>query len=254
LAQKPIAEKLWISARRGVWIFPKYIHGQPADKNPLPSWIPAGLQRRLAKRVLLRAVGRMEDYGLPKPDHEPLEAHPSVSGEFLTRVGCGDIRVKPEIERTHGNTVHFSDGSREEIDAIVYATGYDIAFPFLEDLQLPIEDNHLPLFKRVFRPEYPSLAFLGLAQSLPTLVNLAEQQARWVAAYLVGEYHLPSRDKMERQIAADERRYLSHYYDSPRHRMQLDFSSYCADLRKESKRGMRRARQAGGKLPVARLS
>jgi hypothetical protein len=39
----------------------------------------------------------MKDYGLPEPEHHPADAHPSVSGEFLTRVGCGDITVKPNI-------------------------------------------------------------------------------------------------------------------------------------------------------------
>ncbi|REK06328.1 MAG: NAD(P)/FAD-dependent oxidoreductase [Acidobacteria bacterium] len=254
LSQRPIAEKLSVSARRGVWIFPKYINGQPADKTVLPSWIPPRVQRWIAKRTLLRAVGRMENYGLPAPDHEPLEAHPSVSGEFLTRVGCGDIAMKPAIEAYEGKKVRFADGSSETIDAIVYATGYDISFPFLRDLDLPIEDNHLPLFKRVFRPDIPNLGFLGLAQSLPTLVNLAEQQARWIAAYLVGEYHLPDAEAMERTIERDERRYLGHYYDSARHRMQLDFEHYVADLRKEWERGERRAEREHNALPVPRLS
>ena len=49
-----------------------------------------------------KALGAMEDYGLPKPDHEPLEAHPSVSGEFLTRAGCGDITFRPGIKALEG--------------------------------------------------------------------------------------------------------------------------------------------------------
>ena len=35
----------------------------------------------------------MEDYGLPRPDHRPLEAHPTVSSEFLLRCGNGDVEV-----------------------------------------------------------------------------------------------------------------------------------------------------------------
>ncbi|MEL7541900.1 MAG: NAD(P)/FAD-dependent oxidoreductase, partial [Pseudomonadota bacterium] len=40
LSQRPIAEKLIISMRRGVWVMPKYLGGQPADKAILPSWMP----------------------------------------------------------------------------------------------------------------------------------------------------------------------------------------------------------------------
>ena len=53
---------------------------------------------------------------------------------------------------------------------------------------------------------------MGLAQPLPTLVNLAEQQARWIAAYLKGEYVLPGAGEMEKAIAADEEREIGHYY------------------------------------------
>ena len=34
------------------------------------------------------------------------------------------------FERLDGKDVVFADGSREQIDVIVWATGYDIAFPF----------------------------------------------------------------------------------------------------------------------------
>lgn len=254
LSQRSISKRLTVSARRGVWVFPKYINGQPADKTSLPSWVPARVQRWLAKRAILRSVGRMESYGLPTPDHDPLEAHPSVSAEFLTRCGSGDIEVRGPIDRLDDDTVHFADGHSVQADAIVYATGYSLSFPFLESLDLPLQDNHLPLFKRVFRPELSNLMFLGLAQSLPTLVNLAERQSRWIAAYLLGEYHLPTAEHMERIIERDERRFLGHYYDSPRHRMQVDFAAYCADLEREWRRGEKRAARSANSLPVPRLS
>lgn len=167
LSHRSVAQRLWVSARRGVWVLPKYIHGRVADKATMPGWVPLRLQRWIARPLLKRVLGRMEDYGLPKPDHEPLDAHPSVSGEFLNRVGCGDIRPKPNIRRFHRDEVAFTDGSRERVDAVIYATGYDVSFPFLDaDLIRPV-DNYLPLFKRIWNPDLPTLLFLGLAQPLP---------------------------------------------------------------------------------------
>ena len=243
LSQRPLCDKLFVSMRRGVWVLPKYIGGQPADKVALPAWFPAKLGRRLARNKIKKLIGNMEDYGLPKPDHAPLEGHPSVSGEFLLRVGSGDIVPKGAIERLDADGVVFKDGTREQLDAIVWATGYNVRFPFLksEDLS-PGADNKFPLFKRMVRPGYENLFFLGLAQPLPTLVNFAEQQSKLVVAALTGRYVFPDRREMDEIIAGDEKAQNGHFYESARHSMQVDFNKYVADLKKEIKRGEKRAK------------
>ena len=242
LSQRPIAEKLFISMRRGVWVLPKYMNGQPADKAVLPSWLPTKLGRKLARSAIKKRVGNMEDYGLPKPDHEPLDGHPSVSGEFLTRVGCGDIHPKGAIDKLDGDGVIFKDGAREKIDAIVWATGYNVSFPFFETDDLRAKDNRFPLFKRMVKPGYENLFFLGLAQPLPTLVNFAEQQSKLCAAKIAGEYDFPPREEMEKVIVEDEKFHLGHFYDAPRHTMQVDFNAYVKDLMKELENGRKRAK------------
>ena len=60
-------------------------------------WLPLTLQRR-AGQVLQRVVsGRMQDFGLPEPNHRFLEAHPTVSSELLLRLGSGDATAKPNV-------------------------------------------------------------------------------------------------------------------------------------------------------------
>jgi len=217
----------------------------------MPAWMPRKLGQKLARAAIKKAIGAMEDYGLPKPDHEPLEAHPSVSGEFLTRAGCGDVKFKPAIKALEGRKVRFADDSVEEVDAIVFATGYDMRFPFFDDPALvPDADHRLPLFKRMMNPDVPNLFYMALAQPLPTLVNFAEQQSKLVAAYLTGKYLPPSPDEMRRVTAADEEVHMGQYYKSKRHTIQVDFNLYCADLQKEIAAGARRAAAAGGRLPV----
>lgn len=240
LSQKPIAEQLFIVARRGVWVFPKYIKGEVPDKGVKPAWMPDWLARIVMKKVILNAVGPMSGYGLPEPDHHPMDQHPSVSGEFLTRVGTGDVTVKPGIKELKGDAVVFEDGTEEKIDAIIYATGYNLTFPFFEDDTVQVVENHLPLFKRIFKPDTPGLYFMGLAQPLPTLVNFAEQQARWVVDHIKGDYVLPPRDEMERIIAADDEKATGHFYKSRRHTMQVNFDDYCRDIKKEWTQGRRR--------------
>ena len=242
LSQRPIAKTLWVAARRGVWVLPKYLDGKVADKASMPHWMPRGLGLALARSRIKRAIGNMEDYGLPKPDHEPLEAHPSVSGEFLTRAGCGDIKFKPNIKALEGDKVRFEDDSVEQVDAIVYATGYRISFPFFNDpALLPDAENRFPLYKRMIKPGIDNLFFMGLAQPLPTLVNFAEQQAKLVGDWLTGAYRPPPVARMEAIIKKDEALHMGQYYNAPRHTIQVDFGLYVHDLLKEIERGRKRA-------------
>lgn len=248
LSQRHLAATLWVAARRGVWVLPKYAGGKPMDKSALPLWMPRKLGKALARRMVKKLVGRMEDYGLPAPDHEPLDAHPSVSGDFLNRAGSGDIRFKPNIRALEGTRVRFEDDSVEQVDAIIYATGYRISFPFFDDPALtPGADNRFPLYKRMLIPGIDDLFFMGLAQPLPTLVNFAEQQSKLAAGFLAGRYALPAPDEMRRIIAEDERVELGDYYQSTRHTIQVDFNRYVADLHKEIARGERRAKAGVGK-------
>jgi cation diffusion facilitator CzcD-associated flavoprotein CzcO len=252
LSQRPIAEKLFVSARSAVWVFPKYLGGQPIDKNPAPAWMPKAMRQWLGGKMIRKAVGRMSDYGLPEPTISPFESHGTVSGEFLLRAGSGDLTMKPGIERLDGDGVVFTDGSREAIDAIIWATGYDIKFPFFDDPALqPDADNRPPaLFKRIMKPGVPDLFYMGLAQPLPTLVNFAEQQSKLVGAYLAGQYAPPTDAEMSRIITADEDYYTGQYYAARRHTIQLDFDHYVRALKKELAAGAKRANAAGNTLPV----
>ena len=132
-----IAEKTFLAMRRGAYVLPKFLGGKPIDESRHRrrlSRLPIPVQRFFFNRLLKMAIGEMTDYGLPKPDHKLLEAHPTVSSELLPRLGHGDITVKPNIDRfAGGRTVRFADGSEEEIDLVVYCTGYKIEFPFLDE-------------------------------------------------------------------------------------------------------------------------
>jgi len=242
LGQRSLDTRLIVSARRGVWVLPKYLNGKPMDKTPLPPWIPMWLKRRLGAMAVRKAVGNMEDYGLPTPDHQPLEAHPTVSSEFLLRCGNGDIEVKPIVTEKAGDHLVFADGSRERVDVLIHATGYRLSFPFLAHADAPVTGNHLPLFKRMVQadPRLHGLWFMGLAQPLPTLVNFAEQQSKLFTACLAGRYALPAPAEMKAMLEADEALHKGHYYASQRHTIQVDFDIYCHDLIAEIERGARR--------------
>jgi cation diffusion facilitator CzcD-associated flavoprotein CzcO len=252
LGHRGVAARLVVSTRRGAYIIPKYLFGQPVDRLiRTKPWLPLWPQRLLGALMIRLAIGRMDGYGLPQPKHKLWATHPTVSSEFLIRVGSGDIRVKPNIQRLEGDKVRFEDGSAEEFDAIIYATGYKITFPFFDESFLSAPDNVFPLFKRALRPGLPNLLFVGFAQAVPSIIKFVEIQAPWLAAYLAGEYALPSEAEMRAAIAADDKRFNGDFVGVKRHTMQIDNYLYKHDLDKEWKRGARRARELGNSLPVA---
>lgn len=245
LSSRWMAETLHVSARRGVWILPKYRNGVAADKVMAPPDIPKDVALKASRALIRDLVGSMSGYGLPEPDHEPLAAHPSVSADFLTRAGSGDIHMLADIERLDGHTVHLVDGTSVEADVIVAATGYDMRFPFFDDDEAdlhPDSEHRYPLFKRMIKPGVDHLYFMGLAQSSPTIVNLAEQQSKLLARLLTGRYVLPPVAEQVEIMRADEAAHLEQYYASPRHTIQVDFGRYVLDLHAEIEAGEQRAR------------
>jgi len=232
LSRKGIAERVLISTRSGAWVIPKYVLGRPIDTvvrtNPR---IPLGLQRRAA-RVFARVIaGRMEDFGLPTPNHHFLEAHPTVSSELLLRLGSGDAIAKPDVAELLSDRVRFVDGTIEEVDVIVFGTGYKISFPFFDPAFISAPGNVLSLYKRMFKPSIDDMAFIGLGQAIPTIFPFAECQSKLAGRWLGGDWALPTTAEMTADIRRDERRYVRHYADRPRHTMQLDYHVYEHDLR-----------------------
>jgi thioredoxin reductase len=234
-----IAEKTFLSMRRGAYVLPKFLGGTPIDESapPVMTRLPIFVQRFFFNRLLKLSVGEMTDYGLPKPDHKLLEAHPTVSSELLPRLGHGDITAKPNIDRfVGGRTVRFADGSSEEIDLVVYCTGYKIEFPFLDEKVFAARDNRMPLYKRAVSAENPGLYFIGFVQPLGPIMPIAETQAEWIADLLTDRAALPSASEMRQEIANYDRWLRKRFVASKRHTIEVDFHPYLRDIRRERKR------------------
>ena len=249
-----VARRTFLSSRRGAYILPKYLFGRPLDQigvNALTPILPFSFRRAILMSMYRIGIGKVQDYGLPEPDHKIGEAHPTISADFLSRMAHGEMTWKPNVAALEGDRVRFEDGTVEQIDVIVWCTGYKVSFPFFDEDFLSAPDNDLPLFKRVFKPGIDNLAFIALLQPLGATMPLAEAQGRWVAAYLRGEYHLPPAERMAAEMNRERERMFKRYVASKRHTMQVDFDNYLYDVRKEMQAGAERAREAGFSLPVA---
>jgi dimethylaniline monooxygenase (N-oxide forming) len=239
-----IGAKTFLAMRRGAYIMPKYLNGKPTDEaaSKLLTRAPLPVQRFVLGRMLGLTAGDMTSYGLPRPDHKLLEAHPTVSAELLSRLGHGDVLVKPNIDRfSGGRSVRFADGSEEEIDLVVYCTGYKITFPFFDDGFLTAEDNRLQLYRRVVSVEHPGLFFVGFVQPLGAIMPIAEAQSEWVADVLGGRGTLPAAAEMKAEVSEAEAQMRKRYIASKRHTIQVDFHPYLREIRRERKLAAKRA-------------
>jgi len=246
-----VADKVFLAARRGAHVIPKYIFGKPIDQIGASPRIPFSVRRRIIEGLLRTYQGPMERYGLPKPDHRFGEAHPTVSADLLNRVAHGEVHAKPNIERLEGDRVRFADESVEQADVIVYCTGYKVTFPFFDADFISAPDNDLPLFKRTFHPDIHSVFFVGLMQPLGAIMPIAERQGVWIAEYLTGRYALPARDEMLADMERKRHEMFKRYVRSKRHTMQVDYDDFMLELEREMRRGRKRAHERGWTLPVS---
>lgn len=232
--------KVVISTRSGAYITPNWIWSMPFDNlaNPLTAKLPLWLQRFLLNTTLWLARGKQEDYGVPKPNRPVLSEHPTLSQDLLNLSGRGLIKFKPNIKEFRGKTVVFEDGTEQDFDLIIYATGYKVTFPFLKHYaEFDIEEtNDIRLYKKVIHPDYKNLFFLALIQPLGAIMPLAEIQSKWIAKIIKGESKLPSKDTMLKTIEEDKQKLAQRYKQTPRHTLQVDFFTYKGIIEKEMKR------------------
>ena len=228
------------SVRRSEWVLRKHLFGRPSDQVALPGWMPWWVTAARL-RIGATASGSLTKYGVPKPAHKPGQSHPVQSERIRERLAAGAVTAKPGIERFDGDRVVFVDGSSAPADLVVWATGYNVTFPFFKPELVSAQDNDLPLWKRTVHPDLPGLYFLGLLQPIGAVMPLAEAQSAWIADILTGDYVLPSDAVIRRQMAAEHERDRKQFYVSPRHTMEVDFDHYLWDLERERTAGRARA-------------
>jgi hypothetical protein len=159
-----VSETAHLSLRRGYWMTPKTVFGKPMIESPLMQ-LPVSIQRLLMRVILRVVVGKYQDYGLPIPDHKIFEKHPTISTEIFHYLKHGRIKPRPDIERFEGNTVHFTDGTSDEFDMIVAATGFYLSFPFLSEGMVPMKNEQLALvYGGCVLPEYMHFYLIGTQQ------------------------------------------------------------------------------------------
>ncbi len=120
-------------------------------------------------------------------------------------IKTGKIIPKGQIAAFEDDRVSFTDGSSEQIDTVVFNTGF---VPGCSSLRFPggWGYRHLDLFKGCIHPKVPNLAFVGMVRpTIGSIPAMAEMHARVVAAFFSGSVPLPPEPERLAIIARDNR-------------------------------------------------
>jgi cation diffusion facilitator CzcD-associated flavoprotein CzcO len=177
------AKSVSISVRRGYHFVPKYIFGKPADTMGKMKF-PPFIQKSVQKNILKVYMGKPENFGFPKPDHDLFESHPIVNSLILYHAGHGDVAIKSDIDRLDGKTVHFKDGKSEEFDLILWATGYKLKYPFLDNSALNWGKAIPKMYLHIFHPDVDNIFIVGMIEALGLGWQGRYEQAELVATYI----------------------------------------------------------------------
>jgi len=224
------AERTMISMRRGYYFLPKHIFGQPVDaffrSGP---HIPPRIAQPLLTLLLRLLVGDLRRYGVPKPDHKVLETHPIVNSQLVHALQHGDVTVKPDIASFEGKQVRFADGSTEEVDLIIYATGYRAPMPFLDAGGVDLGPDARNLWLNIFARDYEGLFVIGLFETDGAAYPVVSKQAELVARFLRAKQAAPERYawlEAQRRAPSPDMRGGVDYIATPRHANYVQFDEY----------------------------
>jgi cation diffusion facilitator CzcD-associated flavoprotein CzcO len=187
------AAATFLSLRRGYWIIPKHVFGVPADvfghRGPrLPYW----LERPILETLLRLLVGDVTRLGLPAPDHQLFQTHPILNSQILHALSHGDVAVRSDLKAFDGQSASFADGSREELDVVIFATGYQRTLPILP-ADVHREGEVESLFLNVFHRRHPNLFVVGFFETDGGSYPLIDLQCELIARLMRARQEAPEK-------------------------------------------------------------
>ncbi len=216
------------SMRRTYYFFPKLLFGKPTDavidrvsQVPLPRKFMYGLY----KLGMLILIGSHERYGLPKPDHDLFEAHPTASNTYLDHLTHGRVVAKPGVTHMEGKRVYFTDETSADFDMVIWATGFRVHFPFMDDSYVLDEEGWSKLFIHTFHRDWDDFFAVGLFDPAEGGVwQVADHQARLIAAFITSQEKDPQRADWFRNLKRSATPDIGHgikRQDTPWHRFEI---------------------------------
>jgi NADPH-dependent 2,4-dienoyl-CoA reductase/sulfur reductase-like enzyme len=210
------AAQVIVAARRHRYVLQRMPGGVPVDhcvytRAAGMTWdtLPPDVTAAALMALILRTSGHPHQFGAPVYSENVLEAGFTHSPFYLTLVAEQRISTRPWITHVQDNTVHYTDGTSDPVDAIVIATGFALDLPCLGPTAraaLQPDAAHLDLHAYTFHPDLPGLAIVGQYEHGGPFFPTLENQARWVAYTFGGIQPMPSANAMRAGVAVAQAR------------------------------------------------
>ncbi len=121
----------FISVRSPISVVPRDLNGRPVQVTSKQlEKLPFGIGRWLGGKIRKIYFGDLSKYDLPMSNEDPVKQlletgkTPVIDIGTIAAIKKGKIKVKPTIDFFTTDSVVFSDGSKEQFDFVLLATGY----------------------------------------------------------------------------------------------------------------------------------
>jgi dimethylaniline monooxygenase (N-oxide forming) len=216
-----VARKSILSIRRKQSVVARYPQGREHTNDAyssrslyyLPTFVINKLDRFLNRKRLKRTSCKKEqamiEWNLSIPDY--INHFLTKNDGFFSEIISGRLEINESgISHFDESHVYFNDGSREEIDVIIFGTGYQDNFAFIKDIAL---EDMRGLYKHMIHPDLKEkIVFIGWAR--PTIGGVpacSEMQSRYYARLLSNKLSLPSPEKMA-DLISQHAEYENHIF------------------------------------------
>jgi amino acid transporter len=224
------ADAAFISVRRGYRFVPKHIFGVPTDVFLSGVHPPKGVVIPDDPSKMLDAVvGDLTRYGLPAPDHKALESHPIMNTQILHYLAHGDLKAKRDVKAFTATGAVFADGSEEQIDLVLFATGYNYKIPYLDETLFTWKQGHPELYLNIFHRTLQGLSVVGFVEFASAGYQRFDEMAQMAAMdAFIRQSGGPRAEEWSRLKREDRPnlRGTKNYVDSPRHANYVDVAVY----------------------------
>lgn len=123
-----------------------------------------------------------------------------VKEQIMTKFPS-NITLKPDVIKINENKIIFDDGSTDNVNVILFSTGYLYNFPFLSDkCGIRVEDNCVqPVYKHFLHIYRPTMCFIGIPFYCCNFL-LYDLQAKVFLKVMNNEIKLPTTEEMEADV------------------------------------------------------
>lgn len=198
------ASQVFLSTRTGTWVINRSSDGgypfnmmvTRRHHNFIAQVLPSCILKWIQERHLNKRFDHA-NYGLNiAKGKKPKKI---VNDELPTCILCGTVTIKTSVKEFTETSAVFEDGTVEEnIDVVIFTTGYTYSFPFFEEPLKTLCTKKIFLYKLVFPSnlEKTTLAMIGFISLTGSILAGTELQARWATRIFKGLCKIPPSQKL----------------------------------------------------------